>query len=64
MSGLLYEKKNFCHVNLMAVCTAKDSEEAKGCEFHELSSVINKCMYLKFNEYCDCLKAQIKSRGE
>lgn len=62
--NLLFEKKNYCYTNLMSVCTAKDSEERKGCEFYEKSSIQIKCMYFIFNEYCDCLKAQTKSRGE
>ncbi len=54
--------KNYCHVNLMAVCTAKDSKEREGCDFYEKSSIRIKCMYLKFDEYCDCLKAQVDAR--
>jgi len=60
--SLLHEKKSFCHVNLMSICTAKDNEERKGCEFYEKSSITDKCMYFIFGEYCDCLKAQIKAR--
>ena len=61
--SILFEKKNFCHTNLMAVCTAKDSKEREGCEFYGKSSTRNNCMHLKFDdEYWDCLKAQIKSR--
>ena len=55
---------NFCHVNLMSICKAKDCEERKGCEFYEKSSLRDDCMYFIFDEYCDCLKAQIDSRGE
>lgn len=62
--GLLHEKKNFCKTNLMAVCTAKDNKEREGCEFYGKSSIKNKCMYFIFDEYCDCLKAQMKSKGE
>lgn len=60
--SLLHEKKNFCHISLMSACTAKDSEERKGCEFYEKSSIKNNCMYLIFDEYCGCLKAQIEAR--
>ena len=59
--SLLHEKKNFCHTNLMAICKAKDSEERKGCEFYDKSTLRNNCMYFIFGEYCDCLKAQIKA---
>ena len=48
----------------MAVCTANDAKEREECEFYEISSIKNKCMYFIFDEYCDCLKAQMKSRGE
>ena len=64
MGGNLNEKKNYCKTNLMSVCTAKDSEERKECEFHEKSRIRDKCMFYIFDEYCDCLKAQIDSRGE
>lgn len=46
----------------MAVCTAKDNKEREGCEFYGKSSIKNKCMYFIFDEYCDCLKAQIEAR--
>ena len=65
--SLLFEKKNYCHVNLMAICKAKDSEERKMCGtgttiFYEKSSLRDDCMYFIFDEYCDCLKAQMKAR--
>ena len=62
--GLLHETKNFYKKGMMATCSAENSEEQKGCEFYEEASTRDRCMYLKFDEYCDCLKAQIDSERE
>lgn len=60
--SLLHEKKNFCHINLMAICKTNDSEERKTCTFYDKSSIRDDCMYFIFDEYCDCLKAQVEAR--
>ena len=57
------ESKNLCKKGLMSVCTAKDSDERERCEFYEKSSIKNKCMYFIFDEYCDCLSAQMGAVG-
>jgi hypothetical protein len=58
------KKINLCKKGLMSVCTAKDNKEQEECDFYDKSSVGNKCMCFIFNEYCDCLAAQMKSKGE
>ncbi len=50
---------SFCKKGMMSVCMAAGDTEQNGCEFYERSSLKNKCMYFIFDEYCDCLKAQI-----
>jgi hypothetical protein len=38
---------------------AEDSlDTQRKCRFFEQASYENRCMYLKFGEYCDCRKAQ------
>jgi len=57
----LYEKKNFCKTEgPMSVCNAKGGLEQEKCKFWEPATrAKGKCMYWKFKEYCDCLKAQM-----
>ena len=50
---------SFCKSDIMSVCTASSDSEQNKCEFYEKSSLKNKCMYFIFDEYCDCLKAQM-----
>ena len=50
---------SFCKREMMSVCTAASDTEQNRCVFYEKSSLKNKCMYFIFDEYCDCLKAQI-----
>lgn len=50
---------SFCKSGMMSVCMAASDTEQNGCEFYEKSRLRNKCMYFIFDEYCDCLKAQI-----
>ena len=47
----------------MSICTAEDPRQQERCRFFEKSSHEQRCMYLIFDEYCDCLKAQMKSEG-
>ena len=45
----------------MSICTAEDPRQQEKCRFFEKSSHEQRCMYLIFDEYCDCLKAQMHS---
>jgi hypothetical protein len=40
-------------------CTARTVEEQKNCRFYRKSSHSEKCMYLVFDQYCDCFEAQV-----
>jgi hypothetical protein len=55
-------EKNYCKKEKMSICTAEDSTQQEKCSFFEKSSHEKRCMYLIFDEYCDCLKAQLHSR--
>ena len=49
--------ENYCKLELiMSVCTAPEPEK---CKYYEKATYLNQCMYLLFNEYCGCLKAQL-----
>ena len=52
---------NYCKKDKMSICTAKDSRQQEKCSFFEKSSYEYRCMYFTFDEYCDCLNAQIKA---
>jgi hypothetical protein len=54
---------NFCKSEHISVCTAADQKEQSGCSFFEKSRCADRCMYFIFNEYCDCLKAQLSAQG-
>jgi hypothetical protein len=54
-------EKNYCKKDKMSVCTAEDPRQQEKCSFFEKSSHEQRCMYLIFDEYCDCLKAQMHS---
>ena len=56
-------EKNYCKKEKMSICTAEDPRQQEKCCFFEKSSHEQRCMYLIFDEYCDCLKAQMKSEG-
>lgn len=53
---------NYCKREMMSVCTASDHTEQESCVFYKKASIKDKCRYLKFNEYCDCLGAQIDAQ--
>ena len=53
---------NYCKKDKMSVCTAEDSKQQEKCSFFEKSSYEHRCMYFIFDEYCDCLNAQIQTK--
>jgi hypothetical protein len=55
---------SFCKRDIMSVCTAASDVEQNRCQFYEKSRLKNKCMYFIFDEYCDCLKAQMDATKE
>lgn len=52
---------SFCKRDIMSVCTAPSDSEQENCVYYEKSRTRNKCMYFIFDEYCDCLKAQMNA---
>jgi hypothetical protein len=55
---------NFCERAGMCVCKAGDQNQQSDCRFYEKSQYANRCMYFIFDEYCDCLKAQLSVSGD
>jgi hypothetical protein len=47
----------------MSICTAEDPKQQEKCIYFVKSSYEYRCMHLTFNEYCDCLNAQMHSSG-
>lgn len=52
---------NYCKKEKMSICTAEDPKQQEKCSFFEKSSHQHRCMYFIFDEYCDCLNAQIQT---
>jgi len=52
---------NFCRQEEMSLCTADSQKQQSGCSFFEKSQFADRCMYFIFDEYCDCLKAQMNA---
>ena len=58
------EKLCFCKIDIVSICTAASESEQKKCKFYKKSSFSDKCMYLVFDEYCDCMEAQVATQQE
>jgi hypothetical protein len=52
------DKISYCRKGAMSVCTATSVDEQKKCRYYQRSSYSDRCMYLIFGKYCDCLDAQ------
>ncbi len=52
---------NFCRSEQISICTAATQKEQPGCSFYEKARRADRCMYFIFDEYCDCLKAQLNA---
>ena len=52
---------NFCKQDDMSVCTADSKKLQTDCSFYEKSQFAERCMYFIFDEYCDCLNAQLNA---
>jgi len=53
---------NFCQQKQMSICTAENQKQQVDCGYYEKSSYAERCMYFIFEEYCDCLTAQLNAR--
>ena len=58
------DKLCFCKKGTISVCTARGVAEQKKCRFYQKSSFSDKCMYLIFDKYCDCLEAQMNTEKQ
>ncbi|MGD9206248.1 MAG: hypothetical protein PVF86_16995, partial [Desulfobacterales bacterium] len=54
----------YCKKDLMSICTATSVEEQKKCRYYQKSSCSDRCMYLVFDYYCDCLEAQMNAEEQ
>ena len=52
----------YCRTDIMSFCKAENEHQQKYCRFYEKSSYSDKCMYFMFDEYCDCLEAQLSAK--
>ena len=55
---------NFCKQEQMSICTADDKKQQVGCSYYVKSRFAERCMYFIFEEYCDCLTAQMNAQQE
>ena len=53
---------NFCKREQMSICTADNQKQQVGCSYYEKSQFAERCMYFIFEEYCDCLTAQMNAQ--
>jgi len=60
--GVLNDRLCFCKRDIMSICTAASENEQKNCKFYKKSSFSDRCMHFMFDEYCDCLDAQIATQ--
>jgi hypothetical protein len=52
---------NYCRPEQISTCTAENPKKQSGCRFYEKSRHAERCMYFIFDEYCDCLNAQLNA---
>lgn len=60
---VLNEELCFCKREFMSICTAANIREQKNCKFYKKASFSDRCMHFMFEEYCDCLEAQIATQN-
>jgi hypothetical protein len=56
---VLNERSCFCKRDIMSICTAASKSEQQKCKFYKKSSFTDKCMHFMFDEFCDCVEAQL-----
>jgi hypothetical protein len=57
------EVVNLCELDLMSLCSASSKKDQPNCTFYEKSQNASRCMYFIFEEFCDCVKAQIAAKN-
>ena len=50
---------NLCKLEQMSICKADTTRKQGYCIYFEKFQHAERCMYFIFDEYCDCLKAQL-----
>ena len=53
---------NLCKIDLMSLCSASSKKDQPNCCFYEKSQNAQRRMYYIFDDFCDCLKAQIAAK--
>jgi hypothetical protein len=56
---VLNESLSFYKRDIMSIFTADNEREQKNYKFYKKSSFSDRCMHFMFDEYCDCLEAQV-----
>lgn len=46
----------------MSECVGETEEEQKKCGYYEKATNAKRCMYRVYDNYCDCLPAQLDAR--
>ena len=59
-----FDKLCFCKKETMSVCTAGSVDEQKRCRYYKKASHSDKCMFLAFDKFCDCLEAQMNTEKQ
>lgn len=55
---------SYCKQEMMSMCAAGSNNQQKHCRFYEKSKASARCMYYVFEEYCDCLPAQVMAHSD
>jgi hypothetical protein len=54
----------FCKQEIMSLCSASNEKQQMDCHYYRKSSYRRGCMHSIFDEYCDCLEAQMSIEKE
>ena len=52
---------SYCKKDVMSICTADSRKNQEECRYYEKARQAERCMYFVFDEYCDCLNAQLNA---
>ena len=63
MLNMQDQQVSYCRQEMMSVCAASSDNQQRLCRFYEKSNASARCMYYVFEEYCDCLKAQVMAHA-
>lgn len=58
------EKKNFCKKGTVSKCEERNNpKEQEKCAYYDKASYLTRCMYLRFDKFCDSLDAQLNTKN-